>query len=404
MPLKISNKLQPPTISAVEIPEGGVKLSILGDIGDEWGGINSTEWQVIYQNGINDETPFIDVEINTNGGSTTHGVAIYNFLKNHPARIRTKILGGAHSAGSMIFLAGDERIMPSGTSSLIHFPWTCGCGDYNEVQKLANNLESFAESIVDIYLDNMNVERDDLIQMLKDEEVLFGQRALDLGFATSLVAESENVDQEDFESRVREARTQVSSSRTCFLLGNDGDTMSDTTKKRSRSGDEPSVDVLQAKVDLLTNEKDQIAGKHDVVSALNDTLIQKVKDLEAQLEEATNSKVDESEIREEIKAEVVAEMKDSEDVKSRASSIGVDVKSEVADEMMKEVIAEKGVKNAESFAGESLKSMFDFVVDQYSSDDADDVYSSSVDSDVEGDDKVTADPFASVNSKMKKGA
>ena len=34
MPLQISNKLQPPTISAVQIPEGGVKLSILGDIGD----------------------------------------------------------------------------------------------------------------------------------------------------------------------------------------------------------------------------------------------------------------------------------------------------------------------------------------------------------------------------------
>ena len=137
---------------------------------------------------------------------------------------------------------------------------------------------------------------------------------------------------------------------------------------------------------------------------MNDTLSQKVKDLEAKLEEVTESKVDESEIREEIKAEVVAEMKDSADVKSRASSIGVDVKSEVADEMMKEVIAEKGVKNAESFAGESLKSMFDFVVDQYSSDDADEVYASTVDSESDDSADAPTDAFAVVNSKMKKGA
>ena len=401
MTLKTHDKPKVPTISAVKSPEGGVKLSILGDIGDEWDGINSTEWQVIYQNGISDETPFIDVEINTNGGSTTHGVAIYNFLKNHPARVRTTVLGGAHSAGSMIFLAGDERIMPSGTSSLIHFPWTCGCGDYKETQKLSNNLKSFADSVVDIYEEHLNASREEIEEMLTNEEVLFGQRALDLGFATSLVAQPDNVDQEDFESRVREAREQVSSSRTCFLLGNDGEPMSDTTKKRSRSGDEPSVDMLQAEVDLLTNEKEQISAKQDVLSALNDTLSQEVKDLKAELVEAKESQVDESELREEIKAEVIADMKDSADVKARAASIGVDVKAEVSEDMMKEVISEKGVKNAESFSGDSLKSMFDFVVDQYSSDDADDTYSSSLD--VEDAPEKSEDMFSAVNAKMKKG-
>ena len=96
-----------------------ISLSISGDIGDDWGGENTTIEQVMNWNGITNSTKEIEIKINTNGGDVNHGVAIYNYFKNHPAKIKTTIMGGAHSAGSIIFLAGEEREMPSGTTSLV---------------------------------------------------------------------------------------------------------------------------------------------------------------------------------------------------------------------------------------------------------------------------------------------
>ena len=53
----------------------------------------------------------IRVRINSYGGEVAEGLAIYNALKGHPARVTTVCDGFACSAASVVFMAGDERIM-----------------------------------------------------------------------------------------------------------------------------------------------------------------------------------------------------------------------------------------------------------------------------------------------------
>ena len=408
------NSKQGPIIKAEATGDTSIKLTISGDIGDEWDGINSTDWEVINQNGISDATTAIDVDINTNGGSLTHGVAIYNFLKSHPAKIRTTVSGGAHSAGSVIFLAGDERIMPSGTTSLIHNPWSCGCGDFNETQKLSNSLKSFTEAMIDIYMERMTIDRDELVQMLDNEEILFGQKALDTGFATSLTAPVEALNADEIQNRAVIARQQVSASRACFLNKKDNEViMSTDTTKRERPAKDESVELVQAKLDLAnkdlgsaTTEKETIQAKHDIVAARNLELTQEVATLKEELVQAKADTVDEDALRETIKEEVVAEISAVAGVKAKAASVGVKAEATTSEAIMQEVLAAKGVKNAESMTGEALEGVFAYVVDSASSEEADDVYASVADADSESEftpkDK-GGDMFASVNAKMKKG-
>lgn len=396
-----------PVITAKSLPNNKVSLVISGDIGDDWDGENTTYNMLVNESGITDSTEHMDIAINTDGGSVNQGVAMYNFIKNHPATVRTTILGGAHSAGSILFLAGDERIMPSGTNAIIHNPWSCGCGDHNATTKLAGDLKTFTDSMIDIYMERMTVDRDDLVAMLDREEILSGQKALDTGFATSLVAPVETISKEEQANRIAEARAQVSASRACSLnKKNDGVVMTQKTQKETASADLPSREVLAAKAALLESEKMKISAKHDVLATLNASLTEEVTNLKAQLEEVT---VSDEKIAEMVEAGVEARMSADRalvEVRATATSMGIQVVAESADEMKREVLAAKGVKNPEAFDGEALNEMFAYVADQYGSDEADDVYASVA----KGSDKAeysiddSENAFAGVNAKMKRGA
>ncbi|TKA83994.1 Clp protease ClpP, partial [Sulfitobacter sp. 15WGC] len=50
----------------------------------------------------------VRVDINSPGGDFFEGVAIYNMLREHKAKVTVNVLGLAASAASVIAMAGDE--------------------------------------------------------------------------------------------------------------------------------------------------------------------------------------------------------------------------------------------------------------------------------------------------------
>ena len=62
----------------------------------------------------------ITVRINSPGGSAFGGLAIANLLRSWPAPVTTCVDGLAGSAASIIFAAGDQRVMPSNTLLFVH--------------------------------------------------------------------------------------------------------------------------------------------------------------------------------------------------------------------------------------------------------------------------------------------
>ena len=80
------------------------------------------------------EADTIHIYINSYGGEVAEGLAIYNALKRHKAKIITHIYGFACSIASVIFMAGDERIMSNASLLMIHNAWTYTSGNANELR------------------------------------------------------------------------------------------------------------------------------------------------------------------------------------------------------------------------------------------------------------------------------
>lgn len=125
----------------------------------------------------------IDVYINSPGGDAFAGITIYNMLKRHKARIVTHNDGLAASAASIIFEAGDVRICASNSVTMIHFAWTCACGNKTDLRKVSDVLETLDEQLVQIYSDRTGVDPDEMRQLLEAETWMSGEEAKEMGFA-----------------------------------------------------------------------------------------------------------------------------------------------------------------------------------------------------------------------------
>lgn len=134
----------------------------------------------------------IKVHINSYGGDVSEGLAIYNTLKNSKSEIVTMCDGFACSAASVIFMAGDERIVNEASMLMIHNPWTLARGNADDFRKQAEDLDKIAQASVNAYMSKVNISEEELKQLLNDETWLTAQECVDMGFATVIGVDEES--------------------------------------------------------------------------------------------------------------------------------------------------------------------------------------------------------------------
>jgi ATP-dependent protease ClpP protease subunit len=117
----------------------------------------------------------IEVRICTDGGSVFEGLAMYHCLKEHPAKVTTKCYGLAASMGSIVFLAGDERIMYPGSMLMIHDP----AGIREPI------LSEMRDSLNQIYQEYSGMTAGKVSKMMSEETWIGASEAVKMGFATS---------------------------------------------------------------------------------------------------------------------------------------------------------------------------------------------------------------------------
>jgi ATP-dependent protease ClpP protease subunit len=133
----------------------------------------------------------ITLRVNSPGGDVYDGVAIFNALVDHPAKVTVKVDGLAASIASVIMLAGDERMIGTGAEVMVHNPWTFAMGEAADLRKTAQRLEEIRESILDVYEQRTTMSRDDAAQFMDEETWFRASDALEHGFATALEDEPE---------------------------------------------------------------------------------------------------------------------------------------------------------------------------------------------------------------------
>lgn len=146
----------------------------------------------------NPEATTIEVLLNTNGGSVSQGMDIYNILLAEKSKGKTikTIAFKANSIGSVILAAGDVREVYSKSEVMIHNPFlpidSLGIDNLTSdvLQELADDISTAENSILAIYKEALNLDENDFSEvksLMKAETDLKGEGALKYGFATHLV-------------------------------------------------------------------------------------------------------------------------------------------------------------------------------------------------------------------------
>jgi ATP-dependent Clp protease protease subunit len=153
----------------------------------------------------------MEVIINSPGGDAFEGIAIYNRLRELSKKgiqIRTRVEGLAASAASVVFLAGDERIVNDGAVVMIHGASSFTYGNAEDHMRTVTLLNQLNSGIADIMESRTRLSREDIDEMLSGEAWLSASDALEFGIATMGSDTLANVPDE-LEERVKKMRYRM---------------------------------------------------------------------------------------------------------------------------------------------------------------------------------------------------
>ena len=137
------------------------------------------------------------VRVNSPGGSVFEGLAIFNGLVSHGARIRAQVDGLAASIASVIVMAAapGQIAMHENALFMIHNPWASAAGgDADKLRKLASTLDTVKANMVRAYGRHSTLDPEDISQLMQDETWLDAPTAIEKGFADTIINTCDDVD------------------------------------------------------------------------------------------------------------------------------------------------------------------------------------------------------------------
>lgn len=165
-------------------------ISIYDSIGENWEGTGVTAKRIggaLRAIGERD----VVVNLNSPGGDFFEGMAIYNLLREHKAKVTIRVLGVAASVSSVIAMAGDEILMGDGSFLMIHNAWAVAVGNRHDMADTAAVLAPFDAAMAALYAHRTGMSEAEAALLMDRETWIGAQQAVDDGFATGLLPSSE---------------------------------------------------------------------------------------------------------------------------------------------------------------------------------------------------------------------
>ena len=170
-------------------------LMLNGEISNEtWFGDEITPKE--FRGELNSGQGKVTVWINSPGGDCFAAAQIYNMLMEYSGPVDVHIDGIAASAASVIAMAGNHVAISPVGMMMIHNPATVSIGDEREMKKAMEMLSEVKESIINAYELKTGLPRKQLSNMMNAESWMNAKKALELGFADSILYDGVDEDQE----------------------------------------------------------------------------------------------------------------------------------------------------------------------------------------------------------------
>lgn len=127
-----------------------------------------------------------EVEINSGGGDIFAASEIYTALRNYAGGVHIRIVGLAASAASVIAMAGESEMTPTGMM-MIHNVQSSADGDYRQMEHTANVLRDANRAIASAYMAKTGQEEADVREMMDAETWITAKRAVELGLVDKVM-------------------------------------------------------------------------------------------------------------------------------------------------------------------------------------------------------------------------
>lgn len=168
-----------------EIKIYGEIIPFEDDFGNGYVSLSKVQEQLNEANGKD-----IKVRIRSFGGDVQTGFDIYNelrrYAKDNDAKVQTLGEGFVASIATVIFLAGDERILTENTQPFVHNAWTYTVGDAKELLRVSNELEECNNKISDHYALHTDLTKDEALELMRNETSITPEEAKEMRFATAV--------------------------------------------------------------------------------------------------------------------------------------------------------------------------------------------------------------------------
>lgn len=128
----------------------------------------------------------IRVHIDSYGGAVSEGWAIYNALRQHPAKVTTYGDGFVASAALYPFLAGDDRIASSLSAYYFHQVSVAAEGYADDLRAAADEAEKMTEIGIQAFVERTSMTGGEVRTLMEAETWLTPAQALEYGLATSI--------------------------------------------------------------------------------------------------------------------------------------------------------------------------------------------------------------------------
>lgn len=158
-------------------------IQMRGPIGNFDGGISADDFRdCLREHEGSDVTIYLDSQ----GGSVSDGLAMYNAIMQHDGEVTIHIDTIAASIATVIASAASKVIINSNAKYMIHRCWTQAMGNCKDFRSTADVMEMMDGDIADTYAERTGKGKEELLAMMDAETWMDAEEALAQGFVDSI--------------------------------------------------------------------------------------------------------------------------------------------------------------------------------------------------------------------------
>lgn len=125
----------------------------------------------------------INIYVNSVGGEVFEAYSIISMLQRYEGSKTCYIDGMAASCASLIPVICDNVYVYPYSNIMVHNMWTYAVGNSKELRRVADDLDKFMQSSIDIYMTKFKDTEEKLKELIDEETWLNADECIEFGFA-----------------------------------------------------------------------------------------------------------------------------------------------------------------------------------------------------------------------------